>query len=76
MTKVGSDLEVTVHPELCMGIGDCRRLMPNVFVPGQEARSTVREDADVDVDVDQIVDVAYTCPNGAISVERSGQSLL
>ena len=76
MARIPADVQVEVLEDSCMGIGDCRRLMPNVFVEGEGDTSVVAETGDEEFDVEALVEVAYTCPNSAIAVRRDGQELL
>lgn len=76
MTEVADGVDVTVQRDTCMGIGDCRRLMPEVFLADEDNRSYVKEGLNGSVDVDALLDVAFTCPNSAISMHRDGHSLL
>ena len=76
MARIPADLQVEVLEDSCMGIGDCRRLMPNVFVEGEGHTTVVAETGEEEVDVEELVEVAYTCPNSAIAVSRDGQNLL
>lgn len=76
MADVGDGVDVTVEQELCMGIGDCRRMAPEAFLKGDGNTSYVNEGLAGTVALDVLIDVAYTCPNGAITVTRQGESLL
>ncbi|WP_019872998.1 4Fe-4S domain-containing protein [Sporichthya polymorpha] len=76
MARIPEDVQVEVLEDSCMGIGDCRRLMPKVFVEGEEHLSVVAATGEEDFDVEELVEVAYTCPNSAIAVRRDGQNLL
>lgn len=76
MARIPADVQVEVLEDSCMGIGDCRRLMPNVFVEGEGHISVVAETGDEEFEVEALVEVAYTCPNSAIAVRRDGKDML
>lgn len=76
MAEVAEGVDVTVQPDVCMGIGDCRRMMPEVFLEGEGNTSYVKEGLDGSVETEDMLEVAFTCPTSAITVTKDGQSLL
>ena len=76
MARIPADVQVEILADSCMGIGDCRRLMPEVFVEGESHTAVVAQTGDKEFDVEELVEVAYTCPNSAIAVSRNGQNLM
>ena len=68
-------VEVSVDPELCIGSGDCVRLVPAAFrIDENQGVSVPLEDA-ASADVALLVRAARGCPTQAIRVVRDGEVL-
>lgn len=68
-------IEVTVDPELCIGSGDCVRLVPAAFRIDESEGVAVTQAGAADADVDQLVRAAMGCPTQAIRVVVDGEVL-
>lgn len=68
-------LHVTVDPELCIGSGDCVRIVPAGFRLDEDAGvSQPTPDAGAH-DLDRLLDAARSCPTQAIGIVRDGTAL-
>lgn len=68
-------IEVTVDPELCIGSGDCVRLVPVAFQIDESEGVAVPQPGVADADVDLLVRAAMGCPTQAIRVVVDGEVL-
>jgi ferredoxin len=68
-------IEVTVDPELCIGSGDCVRLVPAAFEIDESQGVSVPLAGAATSDVDQLVRAAMGCPTQAIRVVVDGEVL-
>jgi ferredoxin len=60
-------VHLRVDPDVCVGIGQCEMLEPEVFEFDEaEGRSTVREGATLPADRAEAI--VRACPSGAISI--------
>ncbi len=62
---------VTVDRDVCVGIGQCEALQPDVFFIDDDAISTVVEGATLGRDEAQLV--VERCPSGAIGIVEPGE---
>jgi len=73
------EVEVSVDPELCIGSGDCVRLVPAVFRIDEEQGVSVPSAGtaagEVAPDVALLVRAARGCPTQAIRIVRDGEVL-
>lgn len=68
---MSNHVQLRVDPEICVGIGQCEMLEPEVFFIGDDAISTVVDGATLPAERAAIV--IERCPSGAISiVDESG----
>ena len=66
-----SEVRVVVDPDVCVGIGQCESLEPDVFVYDEnEGRAEVRPGALLPRD--RADAVMRSCPSGAISIVEEG----
>jgi len=64
-------VDVIIDPDLCIGSGECSRLVPEAFELDEEAGVSHPLPAAMRTDPDRLRAVAAACPTGAISlVER------
>jgi ferredoxin len=68
-------VEVTVDPDLCIGSGDCIRLLPGAFRMDEARGVSAVLDAAASTDTDALVMAARGCPTQAIRVARDGEVL-
>lgn len=68
-------VEVSVDPELCIGAGDCVRLVPPAFRIDEDLGVSVPLEGAASADVALLVRAARGCPTQAISVVRDGEVL-
>jgi len=59
---------VSIDPELCIGSGDCVRLVPTAFELREDLGVSVPRAAAAATDVDLLVRAAIGCPTQAIRV--------
>jgi ferredoxin len=59
---------VTIDPELCIGSGDCVRLVPDAFELREDLGVSVPRPAATTTDVELLVRAAVGCPTQAIRV--------
>lgn len=62
-------LTLRVDPDICVGIGQCEMLEPDVFFIGDDAIATVVDGATLPADRAAVV--IERCPSGAIGVAPS-----
>ncbi len=65
-------LEVTVDPDLCIGSGDCVRLVPQAFVIDESLGVSVALPGATDLDRELVLLAATGCPTQAIRVMADG----
>jgi len=63
-----SGIEITVHPERCMAIGQCRAAAPDVFGVGDSGWVRLLEPRPTADRLDDVLDAAESCPLAAIEV--------
>ena len=68
-------VEVTVDPDLCIGSGDCIRLVPAAFRMDDERGVSTVLDGAASVEPGLLVLAARGCPTQAIRVTRDGEVL-
>jgi ferredoxin len=65
-------VDVSVDPELCIGSGECVRILPRAFLLDDD-ENVSRPTADAATsDVDGLRDAARSCPTQAIRVVEGG----
>jgi ferredoxin len=67
---------VTIDPELCIGSGDCVRLLPDAFELRDDLGVSVPRPAAGDADPEALVRAAVACPTQAIRVQRADGTVL
>jgi ferredoxin len=67
---------VSIDPELCIGSGDCGRLVPDAFELREDLGVSVPRPAAADTDPDLLVRAAINCPTQAIRVVASDGTVL
>ena len=72
----GVGVSVTIDPELCIGSGDCVRLVPAAFELRDDLGVSVPRPGAADVAVDLLVRAAVGCPTQAIRVEADSGAVL
>lgn len=65
-------LEVTVDPDLCIGSGECVRLVPQAFVIDESIGVSVALPGAADLDRELVLQAALGCPTQAIRVIADG----
>ena len=66
-----------VDPDLCIGSGDCGRLVPTAFALDESAGVSIPLAGAEDADLDLLVRAALNCPTNAIRVVgEDGQVLV
>ncbi|HUQ78467.1 MAG TPA: ferredoxin [Patescibacteria group bacterium] len=69
------NVHVSVDPELCIGSGDCVRIVPAAFRLDDGAGvSRPTPDAGTH-DLDRLLDAARSCPTQAIAIVRDGAAV-
>jgi ferredoxin len=69
-------LTVTIDPELCVGSGDCVRLVPEAFQLVDELGVSVPRPDAGDADPRRLLEAALGCPTQAIRVvDEAGRVL-
>jgi ferredoxin len=63
-----SGIEITVHPERCMAIGQCRAAAPDIFGTSDSGWVRLLEPRPAADRLGDIVDAAESCPLAAIEV--------
>jgi ferredoxin len=63
-----SGIEITVHPERCMAIGQCRAAAPDVFGTGDSGWVRLLKSRPAADRLDDILTAAESCPLTAIEV--------
>ncbi|MEA2519322.1 MAG: ferredoxin [Chloroflexota bacterium] len=59
-------IDVTVDPELCIGSGDCVRILPEAFLIDEALGVSVPLDGAGDQDPDLLRKAAFACPTQSI----------
>lgn len=65
-------VEVSVDPDLCIGSGDCVRLVPTAFRIDDDQGVSIALPGAATTNVDMLVQAAYGCPTQAIRVVHDG----
>ena len=69
-------IEVSVDPDLCIGSGDCARILPSGFRIDEAAGVSKPLDGVGDADLEVLLRAARTCPTQSIRlVAADGQVL-
>ena len=68
-------VEVSVDPELCIGSGDCVRLVPAAFRIDENQGVSVPLEDSASADVALLVRAARGCPTQAIRIVQAGEVL-
>jgi len=63
-------IRVTVDQDRCCGAGLCAQELPTVFDQGDDAVVVLLDEQPADDLADDLEDVAFACPSGAIRVHR------
>jgi ferredoxin len=69
-------VSVTIDPELCIGSGDCVRVLPEAFELREDLGVSVPRPAAADADPGRLVDAAVGCPTQAIRVVAEDGTVL
>jgi ferredoxin len=59
-------ISVTIDPELCIGSGDCVRVLPTAFELREDLGVSVPRPGAGDADRERLLDAATGCPTQAI----------
>ena len=62
-------MKVEINKELCIGCGACVAECGEIFEMGDDAKSQIKKDADLDKNQECIKKAAEGCPVQAISVK-------
>lgn len=65
-------LELTVDPDLCIGSGDCVRLVPTAFRIDEDQGVSIPLAGAATTEIELLVRAAYGCPTQAIRVVQDG----
>ncbi len=66
------NVDVSVDPELCIGSGDCVRILPAAFHLDEDAGVSRPTPVAATSALELLVDAARSCPTQAIRVVRAG----
>lgn len=66
-------LEASINPELCIGSGDCVRLVPDGFLLDEERGVSVPLPRVREADPARVTEAARLCPTQAIRVVIDGR---
>ena len=69
-------IEVTVDPDLCIGSGDCVRLLPAAFRIDEASGVSVPLPGAGDSDADLLRQAAYACPTQSIRLVAPDGSVI
>jgi ferredoxin len=69
-----ASVKVIVDPELCMGSGDCARLVPEAFRVDDDLGVSVPLAGSAQCDVRLLMRAALQCPTQAIHVDQTATS--
>ena len=61
-------MKVVIDKDACIACGVCMNICPEVFEAGDDGKSQIKADADMNADC--IKDAADSCPVGAITIEE------
>ena len=61
-------LRVTIDPELCIGSGDCVRLVPDAFRLDEGRGVSTPLPGAATADPDRLAEAAFNCPTHAIEI--------
>lgn len=67
---------VSIDPDLCIGSGDCVRLLPSAFELREDLGVSVPRPEAAEADVDVLVRAAVNCPSQAIRVVAADGTIL
>ena len=68
-----SSVRVKVDPDLCIGTGDCWRLVPDAFRLDETRGVSVPKPGAECADEELLSEAAFNCPTRAITVEGVGR---
>lgn len=57
---------VKINKEKCLGCGFCVSTCPNIFELGEDGKSRIKENADIEKNKDCLKEAKEGCPMGAI----------
>ena len=69
-------IEVTVDPDLCIGSGDCVRLLPSAFRIDEASGVSVPLPGAGDADPEILRQAAYACPTQSIRLVASDGTVI
>ncbi|MDO8483315.1 MAG: ferredoxin [Candidatus Limnocylindrales bacterium] len=69
-------VSVSIDPDLCVGSGDCVRLLPGAFELREDLGVSVPLPGALDAEIDLLVQAAYGCPTQAIRVVAADGTVL
>ena len=69
------ELSVVIDPDLCIGSGDCVRVVPAAFCIDDALGVSLPTDGAATADPDHVLRAARGCPTQAIRVVRDGTVL-
>lgn len=64
--------EVTIDADLCIGSGDCVRLVPGAFHLDEDLGVALPLDGSTRTDLGALLEAAVSCPTQAIRIRRDG----
>lgn len=67
-------LEASIDPELCIGSGDCVRIVPEGFVLDEDRGVSVPTPRVSEADPARVLEAARLCPTQAIRVVLDGRA--
>jgi len=68
-------VDVSIDPELCIGSGDCVRIVPVAFHLDDDAAVSRPTPAAATSDLELLLQAARSCPTQAIRIARDGAVL-
>jgi ferredoxin len=69
-------IEVRVDPDLCIGSGDCVRILPAAFRIDDDRGVSVPLDGAGDRDPELLKKAAFTCPTQSIRLVAAGGTVI
>lgn len=69
-------ISVSIDADLCIGSGDCVRLVPGAFELREDLGVSVPLPGAAEAEVDLVLDAAYGCPTQAIRVVAADGTVL